>query len=80
MAPNASYARAGVLMSYAANKIEQWRRSAVMVDKILRGANPAEMPVERPTRFDFAINPKTAQALGLTVPESLLRQATEVIQ
>jgi putative ABC transport system substrate-binding protein len=80
MAPNASYARAGVLMSYAANDVDRWRRSAVMVGKILRGANPAEMPVERPTKFDFAINLKTAQALGITVPDGLLRQATELIQ
>jgi ABC-type uncharacterized transport system substrate-binding protein len=80
MAPSAWFARAGVLMSYAANDDDLWRRSAIMVDKILRGANPAELPVERATKFDFAINLKTAQALGLTVPESLLRQATEVIQ
>ena len=80
IAPNAWFARAGVLMSYAANEDDLKRRSAVLVDKILRGANPAELPVERATTFDFAINLKTAQALGLTVPESLLRQATEVIQ
>ena len=51
-----------------------------MVDKILRGANPAETPIGRPTTFDFVINLKTAQALGLTIPEPLLRQATELIQ
>jgi putative ABC transport system substrate-binding protein len=80
IAPNASYARAGVLMGYAANEDELKRRSAVLVDKILRGANPAELPVERATKFDFAINLKTAGALGITVPQSLLQQATELIQ
>ena len=52
----------------------------MMVDKILRGANPAEMPIERPTTFDFVINMKTGQALGVTIPDSLLRQATELLQ
>jgi putative ABC transport system substrate-binding protein len=80
IAPSAWFARAGVLMGYAANEDELRRRSAVMVDKILRGANPAELPVERGTKFDFAINLKTAQALGLTIPHTLLQQATELIQ
>lgn len=80
IAPNALFARAGVLMSYAANEDDLKRRSAVLVDKILRGAKPAELPVERATTFDCAINLKTAHALGLTVPDSVLRQATELIQ
>jgi len=67
-------------MSYGSNDLDLRRRSAVMVDKILKGANPAEMPIERPTKFDFVINMKTAQALGLTIPDALLQQATELIQ
>jgi putative ABC transport system substrate-binding protein len=80
MGSNSSPARRGLLMNYGGNDVDIRRRSAVMVDKILRGANPAEMPIERPTTFDFVVNLKTAGALGLAVPESLLRQATELIQ
>jgi putative ABC transport system substrate-binding protein len=56
------------------------RRAAHYVDKILKGANPAEMPVEKPTHYEFVINLKTAKALGLTIPQPLLLQATEVIE
>ncbi len=72
--------RAGILLAYAANPLDLYRGAATLVDKILRGAKPADLPVEQPTKFDFVINLKTAQALGLTIPQSVLMQATEVIQ
>jgi putative ABC transport system substrate-binding protein len=60
--------------------VEAHRRGASHVDKILKGAKPADLPVEQPTTFDFVVNLKTAQALGLTMPNTVLQQATEVIQ
>jgi putative ABC transport system substrate-binding protein len=71
---------AGGLMSYGVNRADLWRRAASYVDKILKGTKPADLPIEQPTKFDFVINLKTAQALGLTIPESVLQQATEIIQ
>jgi len=70
----------GGLVAYGPSLNDLFRRSASYVDKILKGTKPAEMPVERPTRFDFVINLKTARALGLTIPPSVLTQATEVIE
>ena len=67
-------------MSYGPNFPDLFRRAADYVDKILRGAKPGEMPVVQPTRFDIAINLTTAKALGLTVPESFLLRADEVIE
>ena len=71
---------AGGLLSYGSNVIDSYRRAAKYVDRILKGANPAELPMEQPTKFDFVLNAKTAQALGLTIPPAVLEQATEVIQ
>jgi putative ABC transport system substrate-binding protein len=74
------FPRVGGLMSYAANLTEYFRRPALYVDKILKGASPADLPVERPVAFELIINLKTAEALGLTVSPSLLLQADEVIR
>jgi len=71
---------AGGLMSYGPNSLDNFRRAATYVDKILKGANPGQLPFEQPTRYPLVINHKTATALGLTIPQSLLRQADEVIQ
>jgi putative tryptophan/tyrosine transport system substrate-binding protein len=80
MYEESSFVDAGGLVSYTSNEAENYGRAAVYVDKILKGAKPADLPIEEPTTFDLVINLKTAQALGLTIPPSVLFQATKVIR
>ncbi|MBA2449953.1 MAG: ABC transporter substrate-binding protein [Chloroflexi bacterium] len=75
-----AFVEAGALLSYSARVPDMYRRAASGVDKILKGANPADLPVERPPTFDFVINLTTARTLGLTIPESILLQVTEIIE
>jgi putative ABC transport system substrate-binding protein len=75
-----AYVEAGGLMSYGVNWPDLFRRTAELVDKILRGAKPGDLPVEQPTKFDLVINLTTAKALGLTIPEAFLLRADEVIE
>jgi putative ABC transport system substrate-binding protein len=77
---NRDHVQAGGLMSYGPNYPAQFRRAAEYVDKILRGTKPADIPVEQPTKFELVINITTAKALGLTIPESFLLRADEVIE
>ena len=76
----ASYTRAGGLMSYGMDPVPQWRRAASFVVKILRGAKPIDLPVEQAATFELSLNLKTAKALGLDLPTSILLRADEVIE
>lgn len=80
IAQERSFAADGGLASYGPARSAMYGRAAVYVDKILRGTKPGDLPVEQPTKFDFVVNLKTAQALGITIPQSVLQQATEVIR
>ncbi len=77
---SSAFVKAGGLISYGANHADLWHRAATYVDKILKGAKPADLPIEQARKFDFVINLKTAKALGLTIPPAVLLQATKVIK
>ena len=80
LAAGRSNSLAGALMSYGPDYTENWRKAAGYVARILNGAKPAELPIERPTKLELIINLKTANAIGLTIPQSLLLRAAEVLQ
>ena len=78
--PISAFARNGGLLSYGPDTVDLYRGAASYVDRILRGAKPADLPVQLPTKFEMAVNRKTATALGLAIPPSILLRATEVIE
>ncbi|MBI5634341.1 MAG: ABC transporter substrate-binding protein [Nitrospirae bacterium] len=80
IASNSQFVTSGCLISFGTNRLEVFRRAAIYVKKILGGAKPADLPVEQPTKFELAVNVKTAKAFGITIPRSLLLRADEVIQ
>jgi putative ABC transport system substrate-binding protein len=77
---HSAFVRDGGLLSYGVDYVDSFRRAATYVDRILRGATPADLPVQLPTKFEMVLNLKTAKALGLTVPPLILLRATEVIE
>jgi putative ABC transport system substrate-binding protein len=78
--PRADYVVSGGLMSYGADRVEPYKRAAFMIDKVLKGAKPADIPVEQPTKFELVINLKTAKQIGLAIPPSVLARAERVIK
>ena len=78
--PNSPYARDGGLLSYGVDQVDNYRRAATYVDRILRGVKPGDLPVQFPTKFEMVVNRKTAKALGLAIPPSILLRADEVIE
>ena len=78
--PNRAFVEAGGLLSYAPSLAASWRRAAVFVDKILKGAKPGDLPIEQPTQFELVVNLRTAKALGLTIPAAVLARADQIIQ
>ena len=80
MAPGRPFAEAGGLLSYAPDEADVYQRATNMVGKVLRGAKPADLPVEQPTKFELVLNLRTAKVIGLTIPTPLLQRADEVIE